>query len=130
MFNAAPITLISVWMYSRFSTSGVLRFTVTLLMLGSALRALCFFTDSFWPVAVGSFLCSCCNPFFLNCMTIIANRWFTDTERALATALLVVGSPVGVGFSYGLTGYWFIEVKDFEEEPQKFLHPLKTLMVA
>ena len=130
LFNAAPMTLISVWVYSRFSTSGVLRCVVTLQVAGAACRALCFFTESFWPVAIGSYLCSCCNPFFLNVMTIIANRWFTDNERALATALLIIGSPIGVGVSYGLTGYWFIGIKDQREDPKEFLELLKTLMVT
>ena len=45
-------------------------------------------------------------------MTFVANKWFTDKERALATALLIVGSPIGVGVSYGMTGYWFLGVDD------------------
>ena len=74
-------------MYSNFSTSRVLRFVVTVLLIGTILRATCFFVESFWFVAAGAYLCSCCNPFFINVQSIIANKWFTDKERALATAL-------------------------------------------
>ena len=74
-------------MYARYSTSNVLRFAITLLFFGTLLRALCMETDNFWPVFVGSIMCSCCNSFFINVQSIIANTWFGDNERALATGL-------------------------------------------
>ena len=130
MFNAAPMTFVSIWIYSHFSTSTVLRGVVTLLLVGTGFRALCYFTNSFWPVAVGAYFCSCCNAFLLNVINIVANKWFTDKERALATALLVVMSPIGVGVSYGMTGSWFIEIKNVEEDSEEFLRLFKSLMVV
>ena len=126
-FNAVPMTFASVWMYSRYKTSTVLRFCVTLILVGTAFRAVSGLSDSFWFVAGGKFLCSCANPFFVNVHVLIANKWFSDKERALATALMIVGSPIGVGCSYILTGYWFFEVTE-DTPPEDFLALFKTLM--
>lgn len=114
--NALPMTLLCIWMYSRYSTSGVLRFATSLLLLGTVFRSLCFRTNNFWPVFIGSYLCSCCNPFFINVQSIIANRWFGDKERALATALQILAMPLGSAASFATTGYWFSgEEADFKE---------------
>ena len=87
MVNSVPMTFLCVYLYSRYSTSGILRLVTTLMMIGAITRASCLWIDSFWPVAIGGYICSCCNPFFINCQSIIANKWFTDKERALSTAL-------------------------------------------
>ena len=44
------------------------------------------------------------------------NKWFTDKERALATALLIVGMPIGAGLSYGMTGAWFKDLNPDDHE--------------
>ena len=85
--NAIPMTFFCVWAFSRYSTSNVLRIVISVLLIGTIFRSLCVRTDNFWPVFVGSFFCSCCNPFFINVQSIIANKWFGDNERALATSL-------------------------------------------
>ena len=56
------------------------------------------------------------------------NKWFTDTERALATALLLMGLPIGAGLSYGMTGAWFKNVP--ADEPREFMEAFKNLMVV
>ena len=97
---------------------------ITLMMIGSICRALCFWTEKFWVVALGSYICSCCNPFFINVQSIIANRWFMDDERALATALQTIAMPLGSGASFALNSYWF-----HGSENRDFFGLFKTLMV-
>ena len=87
MVNAVPMTFLCIWLYSRYSAAKVLRCVITLMLIGSIVRASCYKTDEFWPVVVGSYLCSCCNAFFINVQAIIANKWFKDNERAIATAI-------------------------------------------
>jgi len=80
---------------------------------------------------LGSVLCSCCNAFFSNVYTTIVNKWFTDKERALATALVMMASPIGSGISFGMTGYWFKDYKESEnDDSQEFLTLFKTLMIT
>ena len=51
--NSVIMTFASVWMYSRYSTSGVLRLAVTVFFVGALLRALCYQTHTFLPVVIG-----------------------------------------------------------------------------
>ena len=87
MVNSVPFTFLGIWLYGKYGVASVLRVVMTVLLIGTLIRASVFKIDGFWPVIVGSYICSCCNPFFINCQVIIANVWFTDKERAVATAL-------------------------------------------
>lgn len=44
---------------------------------------------------------------FLNSQIIIANKWFSDSERATAMAILNVSTPIGQIASFALTGLAF-----------------------
>ena len=124
MVNSVPMTFLCVYLYSRFKFSNILRIVTTMMMIGAVVRASCVWIDSFWPVAVGSYICSCCNPFFINCQSIITNKWFTDKERALGTALMTVSMPLGSGLSFALNSYWF------SNEKLEFKGLFKTLMMT
>ena len=128
VFAPIPMTFVSIWVYSHFKVSDVLRVIVSVQMFGAALRSLCTFNDSYEAVAIGSILVACCNAFFINAQTIIVNKWFTDKERALATALYLVASPIGGGASFGMTGLWFKNVD--MADSQEFLSAFKTLMIT
>lgn len=96
--------------------------------MGSAIRASAFFTDSFWSLAIGQYVSSCSNAFLLNVQIIIANKWFTDKERGLATALQIVAGPIGSGLSFAMTGTWF---KDHNgDDPEGFLRGLISLILC
>ena len=66
MVNQAPTTFLSIWCFQRFRTDLVMRWVVTILMIGSIIRAGSFFSNNFTFVVVGSYLCSCTNAFFIN----------------------------------------------------------------
>lgn len=78
MINQAPTTFLSIWLFQRFRTDMVLRGVITLMLVGSIIRACSYFTNNFWFVIVGSYMCGCCNAFWINVQTTIANKWFTD----------------------------------------------------
>ena len=105
--NMVPMTFASIWMFTWYSVTAVLRFAMTLMMVGATFRAFCYETDNFWPVYVGSFLCSMSSPFFITVQSIIANKWFGDHERSLATALQNLALPIGQTFSGAFSGFWF-----------------------
>ena len=87
MINQTPMTFLSIWLFQRFRIDIVMRGVITVLMIGSVIRAGSYLTDNFTFVVIGSYLCSCCNAFFINVQTTIANMWFPDHERAIAVAL-------------------------------------------
>lgn len=129
MFNAVPMTFASIYIYSRFGVSIGLRLIVTVFLVGTILRASCYFYESFWLVAIGQVLCSCSNAFYANSVTFVVNKWFSDKERALATALLLIGGPIGVGISHTMTGSWFLNVDD-DTERTEFLSIFSNLMIT
>ena len=61
-----PLMPVTVWMYSRYSTSGVLNSAMTVQLVGALLRMLTFYTDDVWLAMVGSLLCKCMFLFFVN----------------------------------------------------------------
>ena len=83
---------------------------ISFTLVGSILRAVCIYSDSFWPIAIGHYLNNCSIPFFTIVMSIIANKWFTDKERALATAIQGISIQLGCALAFGQCGYTFKEV--------------------
>ena len=86
-FMQISFTFVSVWMYSKYKMACVLRLAILVLVFGACLRTLSIKIDKFWPIFFGQTLSSCCIPFLINVQIMIANRWFGDSERALATAI-------------------------------------------
>ena len=133
LFNAIPMTFFSIWVYSNIKLDNAIRGVVTTQLIGALIRALSYPTDSFWPVAIGTYICSSCNPFYINVQGYIANVWFTDSERGLASAIQIVSSPLGAGIGYGMVGGWFQGVKKLEngeDDPMEFKEKFKVLMVT
>ena len=115
IMNNVPITLLSIFVYSKLKVTSGLRFMVTLFLVGAIMRASCYFYESFWLVAIGQLLCSSNKPFYANCVTIMVNKWFPKEEHALATALLLIGDPLGASISNAMTGFFFLNVDENSE---------------
>ena len=94
------MTLLTVWMYKRYSASGVLCSVMTVQLVAALLRALTYYTDEIWPVTLGTFLCECTFPFFVYIEQTIVNRWFGENERGLARALMTLALPLGEAISF------------------------------
>jgi len=62
-------------------------------------------------VLLGTILVACSAPFIINCQVVVANKWFSDKERALATALLTVSMPLGTALAFLLTGHFFRDIE-------------------
>ena len=112
IFNTVLNTIISIFIYSKYKPSTGLKSIITVFLVGAIIRASCYFYESFWLVAIGQLLCSSSVPFYANVVTIMVNKWFPDHERALATALLVIGNPLGVAVSNAMTDIFFLNVDE------------------
>lgn len=104
------MTFVAVWAYANYSTNFVLRTVVSMQYFGAILRMVTLINGSFWPVLLGTIFEACAAPFILNSQIIICNKWFSDKERALGTALLTVSMPVGTAVAFALTGFYFQDV--------------------
>jgi len=68
---------------------------------------LAVYLDSFWPVLVGYAWLSLSYPISLSGCTLIANKWFSDKERALVTSLFGLCIPIGSIVSFTMAGAIF-----------------------
>ena len=111
MVNYAPVTFLCIYLFSHYKTATVLRIAITFQMIGGLIRGLCYFKDTYWTIILGSWVCVSIFPFTINCQTIIANIWFTENERGIATALQTLGLPLGSVLGYGMVAVWFKDRK-------------------
>ena len=84
-----------------------MRFASIAQLLGMLIRDMSIWHDDFWPLLAGVMLQSAASPFFMNSQAIVANRWFSDKERALAMGLMSAAMILGNALSFFLTGYIF-----------------------
>ena len=86
---AVPASFVSIWAFKNLPTGYVLRASSLAMFLGAITRMGSFYKEEikFWPILTGTIICACACPFFVNVQSVIANKWFSDKERALATAI-------------------------------------------
>jgi len=127
----APMNFFSAWFFANFKVHHVLRVAACLQLIGGWVRALSFIGDpntSFWLLLLGQFLFVVTNPFVLGVISLIANLWFGDHERAKATAISGLMVPVGSLIGLGLAGYLAAGVDS--EDPVDCMDRLKLIVYA
>ena len=85
-----PSDFLAVYLFGRFRTDTVLRVASCISFFGAMLRFASVSHQSFWPVVLGTFIMASVSSIFLNSQIIIANKWFSDRERAMAMAVINV----------------------------------------
>lgn len=99
-----PCNFGAAWFFNNWKFSSVLRFGALIQFIGCWLRTLSFIGDTFWLLVMGQFIFFLANPFVLNSITLIANLWFSDKERAQATAISGLMAPLGSLLGFILAG--------------------------
>lgn len=107
-----PSDFLAVYLFGKYRTDSVLRVASIISFTGAMLRFFSLTTSEFWPILLGTFMMASVNSIFLNSQIIIANKWFSDTERALAMSVLNVATPIGQICSFALTGYTFSHINE------------------
>ena len=105
-----PSDFLAVYLFGKYPTDTVLRVASLISLTGAMFRFLSFGNEQFWPILVGTFMMASAASIFLNSQMIIANKWFSDKERALAMAILNVSAPIGAIASFTLTGMVFSSI--------------------
>lgn len=90
-----PSDFLAVYLFGKYKTDSVLRVASIISFLGAMLRLITLVNNEFWPILLGTFLMASVSSIFLNSQIIIANKWFSDKERALAMSILNVSTPIG-----------------------------------
>jgi Na+/melibiose symporter-like transporter len=61
-------------------------------------------TQSFWPIFVGSLMLAATAPFGFNSISLIANVWFGDSQRATATSIMGLSDIIGALATFVIQG--------------------------
>ena len=92
-----------IMMIKRLSLSTVLRIGSAIQFTGILLRSLTLFTDSFWPIIAGAFICSLSTSMFYSSVNLLPTIWFSDQQRNTATACLSASPSIGILIALLLT---------------------------
>ena len=128
-----PNDFLAVYLFGKFRTDTVLRWAALISFIGAMIRFISLANDEFWPILLGTFMMASVASIFLNSQIIIANKWFSDTERALAMSVLNVSTPIGQIASFALTGFAFANLDDTmaaEEQDKLVIDSTKQLIVC
>jgi len=90
-----PMNFAVIWMYKTFPRHQCLRVGAVLQLIGVWLRYMTVLTGDYWYILAGQFVVAIAQPMIMNAISIIANVWFGDKQRALATSLAGLSNPVG-----------------------------------
>ena len=92
------------WSFSHMRLHHVLYLAAALQFIGGWIRVLGFLDDKFWIEALGMLIFFVASPMILNSISLIANLWFADNERARATAISGLMPSLGSIIGLGMTG--------------------------
>ena len=99
-----PCNFGAAYFFNNWTVNHVLMLAALLQLIGCWIRALSFINDTYWLLMLGTFIFFTSNAFVLNSITVIANMWFSDTERARATAIAGLMAPLGSLLGFVLAG--------------------------
>ena len=129
-----PVDFLAVYLFGRYRTDTVLRIATTVSFIGAMFRFLALGTDQFWPILLGTFIMASASSIFLNSQIIISNKWFPDTERAIAMSVLTIAVACGHIISFALSGFAYanidLDTLNKDELKVEVLDSTKKLILA
>lgn len=100
-----PAYLLSAYLYNNTSLWFVQFLAALVTLVGGWIRLVAIFdNNNFWWVVIGQGIVAVGSPLCVGGISIIANQWFGDEERAKATALMTISNPIGLftGFAFAM----------------------------
>lgn len=101
-----PAYVLAVWLYSNAELRTVQMISCLMTFVGGWVRMLVVRNANFWWVVAGSAIIGTGSPFQVGGISVLANYWCGDKERALATAIMTAANPVGMLCSFALSGFY------------------------
>lgn len=91
-----PFSFLATYMFNSYRRDKVLKFAAAMQILGAVFRMLSYFTQTFWPIFVGALILASTAPFGFNSISMIAEVWFSDKQRATATSVMGISDIIGM----------------------------------
>ena len=109
VYNATyvPMTFLAMYMFNKTTPDWPIRIASILFLAGAWIRSLFIISNAFWPLIVGQTLISCSFPIFTCAITLIANKWYTDSEREIVISMCGIAIPAGNLIAFVWTGFAF-----------------------
>ena len=109
IYNATyvPMTFLAMYMFNKMTLDWPIRIASILFLAGAWIRSLFVFGNSFLPLMIGQTLISCSFPIFACAITLVANKWYTDTEREMVISVCGIAIPAGILIAFIWTGFAF-----------------------
>ena len=99
-----PMSFLATYMFNHYRRDHVLRFAACLQIIGAVTRMASAWTSSFYPIFVGSLIIAGSAPFGFNAISLIANTWFNDKQRATATSIMGLSDILGALCTFLIQG--------------------------
>lgn len=116
-----PMFVIATQMFNSMSSRKAILICTIMLFIGAWLRPLAWINSHFFWIVIGQTIIGLSSPITTGAVSIIANNWFADTERAKATSLMLASNPLGIFTTLLIQTIYGIII----DEKQK-ADPLKT----
>lgn len=113
IFSATYVifTFVAMPLYNKIGFTATIRIACLLFCSGCWVRSLNMVHGDFWPILLGSIWLSCSYPFFLSAPGLLAQAWFPDHQRAIATTVCGLALPCGNIVAFTMTGCAFFGIK-------------------
>ena len=90
-----PMFVIATQMFNTMSSRKALLICTIMIFIGAWLRPLAWINSHFFWIVIGQTIIGLSSPITTGAVSIIANNWFPDSERALATSIMSLSNPIG-----------------------------------
>jgi MFS transporter, FLVCR family, feline leukemia virus subgroup C receptor-related protein len=101
-----PAFFVTVYMFNRMSCHAVLSVASITMFVGAWVRMLAVINNEYWFIIAGQAIVASAGPMVTGAISIIANNWFGDKERAFATAIMSLSNPLGSLASFVIQGVY------------------------
>lgn len=100
-----PMSFVTASLYNNLLVHHVVYIAAIIQLVGCWIRIFAFYSNQrFWPILIGTAIYVLALPLSANAVSLIANLWFPDDERATATSLMSLSMPLGTLISLLITG--------------------------
>lgn len=110
-----PAFIVATQLYNVLTLRKVLLICSIMILIGAWMRLLSLPFNNMWWLIAGQTIIGISSPLTTGGVSIIANYWFADNERARATSLMLVSNPLGIFVSFLIQAIYSGRINDLHQ---------------
>lgn len=99
-----PFSFLSIYLFNTYRRDKVLKGAAAVQIIGALVRMSAAYFETFEPIFIGSLMLAATTPFGFNSISMIAEVWFSDKQRATATSIMGTADIIGMLATFGVQG--------------------------